>query len=1145
MFRKSFNNSITRGIIILTLCLQPIDAKIVFMSDRDGNNEIYSMDSDGSNQVNLTNNGNSDYYPSLSSDGSKILFNSNRDGDEEIYVMDADGSNVIQLTNNTFGDQGAVYSPDDSKISYFNYQHGRTEVFIMDADGSNQTRLTGVSGYEGWCYGAVWSPDGTQLAYRSDNGGNSNIWLMDAADGANKVNLTNTSIAWEENPSWSPDGTQLIFHSKTSSSATFWNVWKIDLDGSNLVNLSNNSGFSEAFPSWSPDGTQIAYSSNLNGDNQVFVMDSDGSNQTNITTNSDYDDFRPWWGSDIVEAVPLLHLSPLSITYGVNLIGGFSTQTAIIMNAGSADLNITSIAISGTDPTNFGVDESTFSLSPGDSAILYVEFMPDDLGEFTAQLDVESDGGNGSVSLSGNGVAASDQNRQLAFDGSEDFCSINDGLQIFSELDTFTVELWVKLDHPGLGFGHLMGGANDNLFYFLVTSQGSPQFRTGAGSNLVAGDFGSVSTTVSEWVHLAFVKSGTAAGDAKVYVNGIDQTLSMFNDPGTTPVLTGQLDFGRHNSTSEFAGMMDEIRIWNIARSQIDILDNYQSELVGDESGFIGYWKFNKESGQRAFDSQTNVSVHNATLGADDTMASDDPTRIIDPPFGPAVFDISTDLIDFGNTYLEQSAIQELIIYNEGLSDLEVSTINIGGVDSNSFNVETTGFSLSPGDSAFLEIEFTPDSAVAYQALLHIESDAGSASINLVGAGEYPPIGVLTLLTDHVDMGQLLITESASDYISLTNTGTADLQVLSIHSSGDDSSSFEVDTASFAIIPADTIMLEVTFLADSAGDFSTNLNVESNGGNVIVPLMASVIDPTPRLTSIQDVPYDQGGWVELQWDASGLDAMGGITNYGVWEFVSDSGWVSLGDVPALEVQTYYFTAHTLGDSSDSGISWTEFMVTAHTNDPEVYYESEMLQGYSVDNLAPAIPTGFVFEISSENHLDFAWDEPVDEDFQYFRLYRSLEENFDLIVLDPFAELNATGFTDSLIDDDVNYYYQLTAVDAHGNESESSEELSAMIVSIDPHAIPEVFALHQNYPNPFNPVTILNYDLPQQSWVQLVVYDLNGREIKTLVDEIQDPGYKTTFWNGIGNHGKTVGSGIYVYRLHTDQFSRTRKMILLK
>ncbi|MBT4947075.1 MAG: T9SS type A sorting domain-containing protein, partial [Candidatus Marinimicrobia bacterium] len=393
--------------------------------------------------------------------------------------------------------------------------------------------------------------------------------------------------------------------------------------------------------------------------------------------------------------------------------------------------------------------------------------------------------------------------------------------------------------------------------------------------------------------------------------------------------------------------------------------------------------------------------------------------------------------------------------------------------------------------------------------------------------------------------GEVLLTETGAEEVIITNSGNADILVSGIHITGADSSNFFVDSTAFSMAPTDTVALDLVFVADLAGEYSASLQIESDGGDVSVLLMANLIDPAPGITFIIDVPNDQGGWVELHWDASGLDASGDITSYGIWEYVPDSGWVSLGDLPAIQANSYDFQAHTLGDSSETGIFWTEFMVTAHTMDPHIYYESEIEQGYSVDNLAPATPTGFVFEISTENYLELTWDGPVDEDFQFFRMYRSLEAEFDPTEMDPYVELGGTSFTDSLIDTDVNYYYQLAAIDNHGNESDYSNEIHVLIVFVDPNAVPDAFALHQNYPNPFNPSTTLNYDLPEQAWVHLVVYDLHGREIITLVAGDQEPGYKTVIWNGINNQGKPVGSGIYMYRINTEQFSRTRKMILLK
>ncbi len=87
-------------------------------------------------------------------------------------------------------------------------------------------------------------------------------------------------------------------------------------------------------------------------------------------------------------------------------------------------------------------------------------------------------------------------------------------------------------------------------------------------------------------------------------------------------------------------------------------------------------------------------------------------------------------------------------------------------------------------------------------------------------------------------------------------------------------------------------------------------------------------------------------------------------------------------------------------------------------------------------------------------------------------------------------------------------------------------------------------LHQNYPNPFNPTTVIPYSIPDIAEVQLSVYNLLGQKIRTLIDNVQDPGsYKVT-WNGKDDSGKMVSSGIYFYRLAAGIFSQTRKLILL-
>ena len=94
-------------------------------------------------------------------------------------------------------------------------------------------------------------------------------------------------------------------------------------------------------------------------------------------------------------------------------------------------------------------------------------------------------------------------------------------------------------------------------------------------------------------------------------------------------------------------------------------------------------------------------------------------------------------------------------------------------------------------------------------------------------------------------------------------------------------------------------------------------------------------------------------------------------------------------------------------------------------------------------------------------------------------------------------------------------------------------------------LPDEFALHQNYPNPFNPVTTLRYDLPEAGLVNITIYDMLGREVKTLVNQTQDAGYKSIIWNATNDYGKPVSAGIYLYQIQAGQYMQTKKMLLLK
>ena len=105
--------------------------------------------------------------------------------------------------------------------------------------------------------------------------------------------------------------------------------------------------------------------------------------------------------------------------------------------------------------------------------------------------------------------------------------------------------------------------------------------------------------------------------------------------------------------------------------------------------------------------------------------------------------------------------------------------------------------------------------------------------------------------------------------------------------------------------------------------------------------------------------------------------------------------------------------------------------------------------------------------------------------------------------------------------------------------------SDAVLSIYDALLPDEFALHQNYPNPFNPVTTLRYDLPENGLVNITIYDMLGRHVKTLVNQDQVAGYKSVVWDATNDYGKPVSAGIYLYQIHVDNYIQTKKMVLLK
>ena len=305
----------------------------------------------------------------------------------------------------------------------------------------------------------------------------------------------------------------------------------------------------------------------------------------------------------------------------------------------------------------------------------------------------------------------------------------------------------------------------------------------------------------------------------------------------------------------------------------------------------------------------------------------------------------------------------------------------------------------------------------------------------------------------------------------------------------------------------------------------------------------------PGLASIKDVPKDQGQQVRLIWGSGSPGPDDRFTRYSVWRHVDDEPgdlWDFITKVPYIGVGDYAYVAPTLVDSNmytgPEDTFWSTFRVIAHTKDTHFFLVSEPMRGYSLDNLEPSVPGGLIATGGLET-ISLTWKPNPEEDLDYYSIYRGTNSGFE--PGDPFAYTTDTSFVDTAAATEVTYYYVVTATDFNGNESDYSEEVGGTL-GIDEFAqIPDRFELAQNYPNPFNPVTTLRYGLPEQSHVTLVIYDLLGRHVRTLVNKDEDQGYKSVFWDGTDHIGRPVSTGVYLYQIQAGDYIQTRKMILLR
>lgn len=255
--------------------------RIAFVSLRSGNEDIWTINADGTFPVNLTGNPAFDRDPAFSPDGTRIAFASTRGQTYDIYVAESDGSSPVQITQGPELDQQPAWSPDGEFIAFS--RNGN--LFKVPSTGGSAIRLSD----EGAAVPGThpdWSPDGAEIAFvRSDD-----VYKVNA-DGQGAVPLA-ADAAVDGAPAWSPDGSQIAFHSARTGGT---DVYVMSATGGAVTRRTTNAA-ADMDPTWSPSGAQIAFQSTRNGNPEIYVMSATGGSEQRRTVDGSADTAPTWQG---------------------------------------------------------------------------------------------------------------------------------------------------------------------------------------------------------------------------------------------------------------------------------------------------------------------------------------------------------------------------------------------------------------------------------------------------------------------------------------------------------------------------------------------------------------------------------------------------------------------------------------------------------------------------------------------------------------------------------------------------------------------------------------------------------------------------------------------------------------------------------
>jgi len=462
---------------------------------------------------------------------------------------------------------------------------------------------------------------------------------------------------------------------------------------------------------------------------------------------------------------PGVVISPLFLDFDKVTIGDFAERSLIIFNKGQQVLQIENIQ---PNKPEFEVLNRSFPLAWGERKQINIRFTPDSEGYSTDRVLVRSNDPGTAKSFSLLGIGRTYFNRALKLDGDGDMVSVPHDTSL--DLDTVTVEMWVKpgTDLTGKDVSFIRKERySDTCFIleqlydqedsnteelFMWVNNGSSWYKNNRAA------YNTFAFAPGEWYHLAATYDGSLI---QLFVNGRLLATRRYTggtgDSNINPVYIGSNGNGRW-----FDGLIDDVRIFDYARTQAEIVSTMNLTLTGDEPGLVAYWPFDDQPTSSKADDASGNGLSGTLSGNAYFVDSDAPTSLPSQEQDIAVFPST---VEFGTVMQNSSTEKNLIIINRGQSTLQITGIQSADAQ---VTPRMTAFPLLSGEKMEVPLVFNPTTIGDFSADLTITSDDPDSATVVVNMSA-------TVLDTAPASNWALELDGSSDYVSIPDSDSLDL----------------------------------------------------------------------------------------------------------------------------------------------------------------------------------------------------------------------------------------------------------------------------------------------------------------------------------------------------------------------------------